>query len=114
MRFPRRSLACIAVVAACAVAAPAAGAQVVPDGGWGGTAVGPCGTAPNGPNAGQTGVQFQNCPGVGGLVFNGPSIGRLSSVVGPTIISPGFAGVIGVSAGSVYIGPGAGGEAVGP
>jgi hypothetical protein len=111
MRFVTSSLAALALIAAFAVAAPAASAQVpvVP----GATGVGPCGTMTGGPDSGLPGVMTSNCLG-GGLVFNGPDIGRIATVVGPTIISPGFVGVVGVSAGSVFIGPGAGGNGVGP
>jgi hypothetical protein len=104
MRFARISV--LSVITAL-TAASAAHAQVLTDPGLGGDAVGPCGTATNGPDAGLTGVTNSNCV-AGGLVFNGPSIGRIATVIGPTIISPGFAGVVGVTTGGLYMGPGAG------
>ncbi|HYZ27525.1 MAG TPA: hypothetical protein VE570_00600 [Thermoleophilaceae bacterium] len=106
MHFFRSALAMLALLTALA-AAPAAGAQ-----GPIGAAVGPCGTATGGPDSGLPGVSQSSCLGAG-LVFNGPSVGRIATVIGPTIISPAFAGVVGVSAGSIFMGPGAG-QTVGP
>ena len=106
MHFFRSALAMLALLTALA-AAPAADAQgPIAD------AVGPCGTVTGGLDSGLPGVTNASCLGAG-LVFNGPSVGRIATVIGPTIISPGFVGVVGVSAGSVFIGPGAG-QAVGP
>jgi hypothetical protein len=109
MRFARSCLAAVAVTAAFAVATPAASAQVVPGvPGFGGDVAGPCAHVNSGPDTGVPGVAPQVCGA--GLVFIGPSVGRIASVVGPTIISPGFVGAVGVGAGSVFIGPGAGGN----
>jgi hypothetical protein len=44
------------------------------------------------------------CMGAG-LSFIGPSLGQVSTVIGPTIISPGFAGNVIVSGGNVNVGP---------
>jgi hypothetical protein len=104
MQLIRTLLAVLAGTTALATA-PLADAQVP---GLGTQAVAPCGTVTNGPDAGLSGATTSNCLG-GGLIFNGPSIGRIETVIGPTIISPGFVGVIGVGGGSVFLGPGAGG-----
>ena len=108
MRFIRTFLAVLAGIAALATT-PAADAQL-PGSGNGGS---PCATSTSGPDGAVSGTSFSNCLG-GGLVFNGPSIGRIASVIGPTIISPGFVGVVGVSGGSNFLGPGAGGLAAVP
>jgi hypothetical protein len=110
MRFARHALAALAVIAVFAVGAPTAGAQPFPVG-VGGAAVAPCGYSTGGPDAGLAGVSNTNCTG-GGLVFNGPAVGRIATVIGPTIMSPGFVGLVAGSAGSNFIGPGAGSEVV--
>jgi hypothetical protein len=106
-------LAVLAVAAALVVAAPVANAQPLPDAGGGGAALGPCGNLSSGPDSGLSGVQNENCVG-SALIFNGPAIGRVGVVIGPTIISPGFAGVVAVSEGTVFMGPGAGSEVAVP
>jgi hypothetical protein len=50
------------------------------------------------------GNDIYTCIGAG-LSFVGPSIGLISTVMGPTIISPGFAGSVIVSGGNVNVGP---------
>jgi hypothetical protein len=66
---------------------------------------GPCGaaTGPHGQGA-VGGTSNQVCMGAG-LSFIGPSIGQIATVIGPTIISPGFVGNVIVSAGNGSIGP---------
>jgi hypothetical protein len=80
----------------------------IPFGGLGAgvnSAAGPCGISvgPQG-QAGTGGTSYQNCLGAG-LVFNGPSIGQVASVIGPTIIGPGVAATVVVSAGNGVAGP---------
>ena len=104
----------LAVVLALAVVAPAARAQVpVPVGAASssGNLVGPCATNTGGPDAGVPGATAAVCGS--GLTFVAPAIGRIESVIGPTIISPGFAGVVTVSGGSAFVGPGSGSEYTG-
>jgi hypothetical protein len=113
MQFVSNSLAVLAVATALAVAAPVANAQPFPDAGAGGAALGPCGNLSSGPDSGLAGVQNENCVG-SALIFNGPAIGRIGVVIGPTIISPGFVGAVAVSQGSIFMGPGAGSEVVVP
>jgi hypothetical protein len=97
MRATRRQLVAVAATAAAlAVAAPvsAASAQIAPigfptAGGMGlGSSQG-CANVPTVGSAGQIGggggATFQQACGAV-LVFNGPSIGNVSSVIGPTII----------------------------
>jgi hypothetical protein len=97
MRSIRHRLVAVAATAgALAVAAPAcaASAQITPIGfpAGGGMGLGPsqgCANVPVVGSAGQIGAaggssQQQACGDV--LAFNGPSIGNVSSVIGPTII----------------------------
>jgi hypothetical protein len=104
MRFVSSSLAVLALTTALAVAAPVANAQLLPGGG---AVLGPCGDISSAPDSGLSGVQYDNCSGAA-LVFNGPAIGRIGVIIGPTIMSPGFVGPVAVSGGSVFMGPGAG------
>jgi hypothetical protein len=65
---------------------------------------GPCGSASDTPGQGATaGTASQVCMG-SGLSFVGPAIGQIATVIGPTIISPGFVGNVVVSAGNGSIG----------
>ena len=93
MRAPRKAV--VAALAAGAVAAlpQPAGAE------WGGGGVGvgvpsnglgasPCGTGV----AGGQGSPAAPAVCAGGLSFVGPTIGQISSIVGPTIISPAVVG----------------------
>jgi hypothetical protein len=107
MRFVSSSLAVLAVTTSLAVAAPVANALP-----FGGAVLGPCGNLSGAPDSGLGGVQNENCVG-SALIFNGPAIGRIGVVIGPTIITPSFVGVVAVSQGSVFVGPGAGSQ-VGP
>jgi len=60
---------------------------------------GECGSSSGAENQGGTGgTNAYLCLGAG-LQFVGPAIGQISSVIGPTIISPGFVGQVVVSAG---------------
>jgi hypothetical protein len=114
MRFPSSCFAVLAVIAALAIAAPAADAQpFAPGAGLGGAGAGACGQLGSGPDSGLAGVNTQTCLG-SGLVFNGPSIGRIATVIGPTIITPGGVGAVAVSAGSVFMAPGAGSQNIVP
>jgi hypothetical protein len=105
MRLIRTCLAALAAAIALGMVPPAANAQLSP----GAPVLGACGDVASGSDSGLAGVENKTCAG-SALVFNGPAIGRIAVVVGPTIISPGFAGVVAVSSGSVFIGPGAGSE----
>jgi hypothetical protein len=111
--------AALCICAALAAAAPGANAQVpfpFPAGGNVGpignnpaTALGPCSSPSGAEGQGGAGhVENQTCVGAG-LSFTGPAIGQIATVIGPTIISPGFAGTVVVSAGSAAVmgGPGA-------
>jgi hypothetical protein len=113
MQLLGSSLAVLAVTTALAVAAPVANAQDFPVAGGVGAALGPCGNLSSGPDSGLSGVQNENCVG-SALIFNGPAIGRIGVVIGPTIISPGFVGAVALSNGSIFMGPGAGSELVAP
>jgi hypothetical protein len=122
MPIRRAFFAALAVTIALVVGAPAAGASTFPagtiPGGLNGTAgaglglpgggasaiAGACGRPTAGEGQAGTGtVQIQSCP-AGGLVFIGPSVGQIASVVGPTIIGPAVVGAAAVSAGNVAIG----------
>jgi hypothetical protein len=99
--FRRCLVAAVVSTAPLASAAPASAAGVAlpfPAGGAGNSAaLGACArsTAPQGQGSvGQTTIQ--SC----GLNFIGPSTGQIAAVIGPTIISPGFAGTVVVSAGN--------------
>jgi hypothetical protein len=60
---------------------------------------GVCGSSSGAEGQGGTaGTNAYTCVGAG-LVFVGPAIGQIASVIGPTIIGPGYVGAINVSAG---------------
>lgn len=111
MPNPRKSLvAAIAATAVLAVVAPGASAEV-PFGlgpanspvGNGAGLIGLCGrNTPEG-QGGTGAVAPQICQGAG-LVFMGPSVGQITSVIGPTIIGPTVIGNVGVGAGNVAVG----------
>jgi hypothetical protein len=94
-------VAALATSAALAVGSPAAGADVWPTVPVGFPA-GACITSTNGQGR-AAGNTIQACV-AGGLSFIGPS-SNVSSVVGPTIITPAFVGTSIVSGGNVAIGP---------
>jgi hypothetical protein len=111
----RRKLAVLLFVAVMlATVAPAANADTAPwfpawFGGLGVPAAGNvgmsgCGSTHGAEGQGGTGGSEANgCTGAG-LVFIGPS-STVNTVIGPTIISPGFAGVVIVSNGPTAFGP---------
>jgi hypothetical protein len=66
--------------------------------------VGPCGTLTADGQGGTAGVENRICVG-SGLVFVGPSVGQVASVMGPTIIGPAVIGTSVVSAGNVAVVP---------
>jgi hypothetical protein len=125
LRIP--PIAVLGAAAALAVGAPAAGATVpIPFGGFGSTPVGgqSIGSGVGAQSTG-AGTGTSGCgPGIGsqlvgrtggqeaticnaGLVFVGPAVGQVSSVIGPTIISPAVVGnSFIVSGGSVAVGVG--------
>ena len=123
LRIP--PIAALGAAAALAVGAPAAGASApIPLGGFGssgglsagsgfgpqstgaGTATSGCGPAAGSQLLGRTGGQNATICNAG-LVFVGPAVGQVSTVIGPTIISPAVVGNgIIVSAGSVAVGVG--------
>src|SRR5258708_1461542 len=102
MQFLSSSLAVLAVTTALAGAAPVANAQPFPGAAGGGAALGPCGNLSSGPDSGLSGVQNENCVG-SALIFNGPAVGRIGVVIGPTIITPGAVGAVAVSEGSIFM-----------
>ncbi|MEN3278879.1 MAG: hypothetical protein V7607_19 [Solirubrobacteraceae bacterium] len=115
MLMRRTPLAAALAVAALAVGAPAAGAatwpispvlpSVAPAGlALPGNAVGQCGTVSQEGQGRASGNEASVCQGAG-LVFIGPSVGQLATIVGPTIISPGFVGRVVQSTGNVAVGP---------
>jgi hypothetical protein len=118
-------IAAAAAAGLLTAAAPAANAStaspspyVLPATGWTvppGTGIGArsqpgvCGLGGNSDGQGGTaGVENVVCQG-GGLVFVGPAVGQIASVIGPTIIGPAVVGSLVVSAGN-----GAGGPAIAP
>lgn len=113
MTLLRRSLAAaLAATVALAAGAPAAGTStaqannfsVFPPG-VGNTALAPCGRASGFDGQASTGeVTTQVCQGAG-LSFIAPATGQIATVIGPTIISPGFVGNVNVSAGPGAVGP---------
>jgi hypothetical protein len=125
LRIP--PIAALGAAAALAVGAPAAGATVpIPFGGVGtipigglsagsgfgpqstgaGTGTSGCGSSAGTQLLGRTGGQNATICDAG-LVFVGPAVGQVSSVIGPTIISPAVVGnSFIVSAGSVAVGVG--------
>jgi hypothetical protein len=113
-RRARRSvLAALAIIAALALGAPVASAEAVPGGllpggvgssAGGGAVSGPCAESTAGQGQGRVGAATQLSCTAGGLVFNGPQIGQISSVIGPTIISPGFVGTVVVTSGDAAVG----------
>jgi hypothetical protein len=122
---PNRTLLAAALVAAAVLAAgaPAAGASTIPIGRFpflagypryqaapplraapfAGTSPvsGPCSSAEGGDGRqGSTGSVLNVACAGGGLVFIGPSIGQVATVIGPTIIGPAVIGSVIVSAGN--------------
>jgi hypothetical protein len=113
MLMRRTPLAAALAVAALAVSAPAAGAvtwpsfpaapSIVPGvAPLPGNAVGPCGTVSQEGQGRASGNEASVCQGAG-LAFIGPSIGQIATVIGPTIISPGFVGTVITTAGGVAV-----------
>lgn len=106
MLMRRTPLAAALAIAALAVGAPAAGAITWPtfaglppispvDRSLPGNAAGPCGTVSNEASVSQG----------AGLAFVGASVGRVTTIMGPTIMSPGFVGTVIQTTGNVAIGP---------
>jgi hypothetical protein len=124
MRLRKSLIVALAATAALAVATPAAHASTLPAYHFtmptfaglqtapvalstpvGLPAGGACTTPTGVEGQGRTGgTDIYSCMGAG-LSFVGPSIGLISTVIGPTIISPGFAGSVIVSGGNVNVGP---------
>jgi hypothetical protein len=103
LTIPRALTAALAASLALTVGAPAASA-ITPGGVTGGGALGPTTGICNPPTSGigqaPTGsTTALTCQGAG-LVFVAPAIGQLATVIGPTILAPGFVGNIAVSAGA--------------
>jgi hypothetical protein len=114
------SVAAAAAAAALAVGAPVAGAITWPTSAGlpalsaafpvagvpaaAGQAVGPCGTISDEGQGRASGNEASVCQGAG-LAFIGPSVGQLATIVGPTIISPGFVGTVILTTGNVAVGP---------
>jgi hypothetical protein len=55
------------------------------------------------PSQSTGGTENQICQGGGGLVFVGPAVGQVATVVGPTIIGPSQVGTVVVSPGNVNV-----------
>jgi hypothetical protein len=117
MLLRRTPIALAAAIAALAVGVPAAGAitwpttfaglpPVAPSGlSLPGNAAGPCGTISNEGVGRAGGNEASVCQGAG-LAFIGPSVGAVATIVGPTIMSPGFVGTVIQSTGNVTpVGP---------
>jgi hypothetical protein len=118
LRIP--PIAALGAAAALAIGAPAAGAQIpTAVAGLGTTPLGSLGPAVGGGVAasgcgGATGADLQGRTGGNGitvcgsgLTFIAPSVGPISTVIGPTIITPAFVGnTVIVSAGNVALGVG--------
>jgi hypothetical protein len=112
MLMRRTPLAAALAVAALAVSAPAAGAvtwpsfagvpSLLPAAALPGNAVGPCGTVSQEGQGRVSGNEASVCQGAG-LAFIGPSVGQVASVMGPTIISPGFVGTVITTTGNVAL-----------
>jgi hypothetical protein len=113
MLLRRTPLAAALAVAALAVSAPSAGAATWPSfAGYSSlvpapaalpaNAVGPCGTVSQEGQGRASGNEASVCQGAG-LAFIGPSVGQVATVIGPTIISPGFVGTVITTAGGVAI-----------
>ena len=123
MLLRKRLVAALAVTATLAVGAPAAGANAISTdffsmpthfAGFQGTPIGALSVPVNLPTGacGTTSIEGQGrtggsaaqaCVGAG-LSFIGPS-SNVSTVIGPTIITPAFVGTSIVSGGNVAIGP---------
>jgi hypothetical protein len=89
----RVSFAALIATGALIVAAPAAGAEIVPGAGNTAVGMGACGgtsTAGQGQNN-TGGTTSLHCLG-SGLSFTGPAIGQIATVIGPTITSPAVVG----------------------
>lgn len=112
-----RVVVAIAAIAVVAIAAPGASADPGFPGfsGVPGVAVapspvgnvagliGPCGrSTPQGQGGTGSANQNQICQGAG-LVFVGPAVGQVVSIVGPTIIGPAAVGNIALGAGDVAV-----------
>ena len=115
MLMRRTPLVAALATAALAVGAPAAGAiawptfpglPAAPAAGLSlpGNAVGPCGTVSQEGQGRASGNEASVCQGAG-LAFIGPSVGQLATIMGPTIISPGFVGTVILTTGNVAVGP---------
>jgi hypothetical protein len=115
MLIRRTPLAAALALVALAVGAPAAGAITWPTfagvpstapGGLSlpGNASGPCGTISNEGQGRAGGNEASVCQGAG-LAFIGPSVGQLATIIGPTIMSPGFVGTVILTTGNVAVGP---------
>ena len=114
MILRRTPVAAALAVAALAVGAPAAGASTWPVSAGlpsipaalplPGNAAGPCGTVAQQGQGRVSGNEASVCQG-SGLSFVGPSVGQVATVMGPTILSPGYAGTVIVTTGNIAIGP---------
>jgi hypothetical protein len=103
----RTPLAAGLAIAVLVVGAPAAGATTsTPTGGLAlpGNAPGPCASISNEAQGSTGGTAASVCQG-SGLSFVGPAVGQVATIMGPTIISPGFVGTVILSAGNVAVGP---------
>lgn len=94
--------AAFAAIVGLSVAAPALRANAdivtpVPDG------AGNCSSSSNEGQGAPGGTENKICQG-GGVVFVGPSVGQVATVIGPTIIGPSQVGTVVVSPGNVVAG----------
>jgi hypothetical protein len=115
MLMRRTPLAAGLAIAALAVGAPTAGAVTWPTVAGPpsfsptglslpANAAGPCGTISNEGVGRASGNEASVCQGAG-LAFIGPSVGQVATIMGPTIISPGFVGTVIQGTGNVTVGP---------
>jgi hypothetical protein len=110
MPIRRAFIALLAVTVALAVGAPAAGASPLPAAevalpipAADNAVAGACGRPSVQGQSSVGGVNDQVCQGAG-LTFNGPAIGEIATIIGPTIIGPALVGTSILSAGNVAVG----------
>jgi hypothetical protein len=97
MMLHRKRLAAVLGFTVLALFVPVAGASASLDNG-------PCATGDTPSQQGATGGTTNSICQGGGVVFVGPSVGQVATVIGPTVIGPATIGNAIVSAGDVAAG----------